>query len=147
MFRLKTTCMGLMVGLLLPIPTYAANFCIAVNGGFGSGGTSYVAPTFVLPAHNHCAAWSGFTKTATTVIAIANGTACLSSDSRVLTLSVLNTDPPFFGNGATASDQVQLCPTSVTDCRITGQDAGYFAGTAAQQPCTSTLLRLPPTHD
>jgi hypothetical protein len=34
----------------------ASNFCVAVNGGFGSGGTSYVAPAFTLPAKNNCAA-------------------------------------------------------------------------------------------
>ena len=74
MFRFKTAFMVLALGLVAPICAYAANFCVAVNGGFGRGGTSYIAPAFTLPAKNNCAAWSGFTKTATTVIAISTGT-------------------------------------------------------------------------
>ena len=126
----------------------ASNFCVAVNGGFGSGGTSYVAPAFTLPAKNNCAAWSGFTKTASTVIAISTGTGCLASDGRVLTLSIFNTDPTFFGEGKAVADQIQLCPKGVTGCPITGQDVGNFGpGLAVQQTCTASLLTLPPTHD
>ena len=135
------------LGLIAPIHTYAANFCVAVSGGFGGGGTSYIAPTFTLPAKNHCTNWSGFTKTASTVIATANGTGCLASDGKVLTLSIFNTDPPFFGAGAAVSDQIQLCPTAITGCPISGQDAGNFSGSAAQQTCTASLLKLPATHD
>ena len=120
---------------------------MAVNGGFGKGGTSYIAPTFALPAANHCAPWSGFTKTASTVIAISNGTGCLSKSGKVLTLSIFNTDPPFFGAGSAVSDQVQLCPTGITGCPISGQDQGNFGGSAAQQTCTAALLTLPDTHD
>src|SRR5215469_17373590 len=125
----------------------ASNFCVAVNGGFGSGGTSYIAPAFTLPAKNNCSAWSGFTKTASTVIAISNGTGCLASDGRVLTLSIFNTDPEFFGAGRAVSDQIQLCPKGVTGCPITGQDLGNFHGSAVQQICTARLLTLPQTHD
>jgi hypothetical protein len=144
MFRFN---ISLVLALIAPIHAYAANFCVAVSGGFGSGGTSFIAPTFKVPAKNHCAAWSGFTKTATTVIAISNGTGCVASDGKVLTLSIFNTDPSFFGAGASVSDQIQLCATGVTGCPITGQDVGNFGGTAAEQTCTTSLLTLPPTHD
>jgi len=129
------------------VQNVASIFCVAVNGGFGSGGTSYIAPAFTLPAKNNCAAWSGFTKTATTVIAISTGTGCLSNNGRVLTLSIFNTDPEFFGEGMAVSDQIQLCPNGVTGCPITGQDLGHFTGLAVQQTCTAGLLTLPATHD
>ena len=147
MMRFKTPYIVLVLGLIAPIPTYAANFCVAVSGGFGNGGTSFIAPTFTLPAKNHCAAWSGYTKTASTVIAIANGAGCLASDGKVLTLSIFNTDPLFFGPGDSVSDQIRLCPTAVTGCPISGQDTGNFTGSATQQTCTTSLLTLPPTHD
>src|ERR1700727_3564899 len=59
-------------------PQASKNFCIATAGGFGSGGTSFVAPGFTVPAENKCTPWSGFTKTASTVILTTNGAACLS---------------------------------------------------------------------
>jgi hypothetical protein len=99
MYRFKILFMVLPLGLIGPICAYAANFCVSVNGGFGSGGTSYIAPAFALPAKNNCVAWSGFTKTATSVIAISTGTGCLASDGKVLTLSIFNTDPEFFRRG------------------------------------------------
>jgi hypothetical protein len=150
MFRFKIPFVVLVLGLLAPTCADAANFCVAVNGGFGSlsGGTSYIAPAFTLPARNNCAAWSGFTKTATTVIAISTGTGCLSNNGKVLTLSIFNTDPPFFGSGKAVSDHIQLCPKGVAVCPITGQDSGNFGpGTAVQQTCTPKLLTLPQTHD
>ena len=137
----------MMLGLSAPVSASAANLCIAVSGGFGNGGTSFVAPAFKLPAANHCTPWSGFTKTASTVIAVTNGTACLSKTGKVLTLSLFNTDPQFFGPGSSASDQIQLCPSGVTGCPISGQDVGYFSGSAAMQTCTAALLTLPDAHD
>ena len=53
MFRFKTPIIVLALGLTAPIYAYAANFCVAVNGGFGSGGTSYIAPVFTVPAKNN----------------------------------------------------------------------------------------------
>ena len=147
-FHTLTSVATVSLGVVLSGPALAQNFCVAVNGGFGSGGTSYIAPAFTLPAKNNCAAWSGFTKTATTVIAISTGTGCLASDGRVLTLSIFNTDPTFFGEGKAVADQIQLCPKGVTGCPITGQDVGNFGpGLAVQQTCTASLLTLPPTHD
>ena len=147
MFRFKTPFMVLALGLIAPICAYAANLCVAVNGGFGRGGTSYIAPAFTMPAKNNCAAWSGFTKTAASVIAISTGTGCLASDGRVLTLSIFNTDLEFFGAGVAVLDQIELCPKGVTGCPITGEDIGNFTGPAVQQTCTASLLTLPPTHD
>jgi hypothetical protein len=147
-FHTLTSVATVSLGVVLSGAALAQNFCVAVNGGFGSGGTSYIAPAFTLPARNNCAAWSGFTKTATTVIAISTGTGCLASDGRVLTLSIFNTDPTFFGEGKAVADQIQLCPNGVTGCPITGQDVGNFGpGLAVQQTCTASLLTLPPTHD
>ena len=146
-FHTLTSVATVSLGVVLSGAALAQNFCVAVNGGFGSGGTSYVAPTFTLPVKNNCAAWSGFTKTATTVIAISTGTGCLASDGRVLTLSIFNTDPSFIGDGKAVADQIQLCPKGVTGCPITGQDLGNFGGPAAQQTCTASLLNLPRTHD
>ena len=142
-----TVSLGVVLSGAALAQNVASNFCVAVNGGFGSGGTSYIAPAFTLPAKNNCAAWSGFTKTASTVIAISTGTGCLASDGRVLTLSIFNTDPEFFGAGKAVADQIQLCPQGVTGCPITGQDIGNFSGSAVEQTCTASLLTIPPTHD
>jgi hypothetical protein len=147
MNRCKTPTLFVALALLAPIPTYAANFCIAVSGGFGKGGTSFIAPTFTVPAKNLCAAWSGYTKTATTVIGIANGTGCMSSNGKVLQFSIFNTDPSFFGANSAVSDQITLCPTGTSGCPVSGQDVGNFSGSAAQQTCTTSLLTLPQTHD
>jgi hypothetical protein len=147
MSRFKTLHLFLALGLIASAPAFAANFCVAVNGGFGSGGTSFVGPGFEAPAANACEPWSGFTKTATTVIGTATGTGCLSSNGKVLTLSIFNTDPPSFGAGVTKSDYIQLCPQGVKGCPISGSDQGYFAGPAAEQTCTAALLKLPAAHD
>jgi hypothetical protein len=136
------------LGLVAPVPALAANFCVAVNGGFGgAGGTSFVGTGFALPVSGICKPWSGFTKTATTVIAFATGTGCLSSTGKVLTLSISNTDPDNFGAGVAVSDQIRICPTGTTGCPITGSDQGNFAGSAAEQICTANLLKLPVVHD
>jgi hypothetical protein len=81
-------------------PAVATNFCIATAGGFGHGGTTFVAPIFTVPAKNKCAAWSGWTKTASTVILNTSGAACLSTSGKTLTVSVFSVDPAFFGNTA-----------------------------------------------
>jgi hypothetical protein len=140
--------LGLAMAAVLIAPVCdAANFCVAVNGGFGSGGTSYIGTGFAVPAAGICKPWSGFTKTASTVIATAVGTGCLSSNGKVLPLSIFNTDPPFFGAGGSVSDQIQMCPEGVKGCPISGQDQGNFGGSAAEETCTTALLNLPATHD
>ena len=147
MVRFKAIPVVFMLGLSLPLPAFASNFCVAVNGGFGHGGTTYVAPSFALPASGICKSWAGFTKTGGSVIAIGSGTGCLSTDGKVLTLSVLNNDPQFFGAGVSPVDYVQICPKGVTGCPISGSDQGEFNGTAKEVTCSPNLLKLPDTHD
>jgi hypothetical protein len=122
-------------------------FCIATSGGFGSGGTTFVGPGFAVPAENNCAPWSGFTKTASTVILTTNGAACLSSTGKTLTVSVSSADPDFLGAGTQASDYITLTRTSSTGSFTGGTDQGEFPGSAVQVTCTSGLLSLPDIHD
>jgi hypothetical protein len=148
MFRFKSTHLVILLGLMAPIYSSAANYCIAVNGGFGSGGTSFIGKGFALPTAGNCKPWSGFTKTASTVIATSTGTGCLSSDGKVLTVTVFSTDPAYFGAGQFGSDQIMLCPAGATGCPIGGgADSGSFGGTAQPQACTTKLLNLPARHD
>jgi hypothetical protein len=134
-----------LAGLIAP--AFAASpYCVAVNGGFGTlGGTSFVARGFDMPDPSKCTPWSGYTKTASTVILTTSGTACISDDGTVLTVSVASADPAYVAGQV--SDYIQLCPAAVTNCSIGGQDSGFFAGSAAEQPCTDDLLDLPAMHD
>jgi hypothetical protein len=123
-----------------------APFCIATAGGFGNGGTTFVAPGFTVPAQNQCTPWSGFTKTASTVILTTSGAACLSTTGKTLTVSVSSADPAFLGTSP-ASDYIQLTRASSTGSFTGGTDQGQFAGSADQVTCTSSLLSLPDIHD
>jgi hypothetical protein len=123
------------------------SFCIAVGGGFGSGGTTFVAPSFSLPAENSCTQWSGFTKTASTVILATSGGACLSGTGKTLTVSVSSADPDFFGANVMESDYIQLTRTSATGSFTGGTDQGEFGGGADQVTCTPAVLSLPDVHD
>jgi len=137
--------------LLAPIHSFAAGpqpYCIAVNGGFGtSGGTTFVARNYTLPTEGKCSTWSGYTKTAATVILTTGGTSCLSSDSKAMTVSLSSADPSYFGGGgALGVDYIQLTREAATE-PFTGQDSGYFTGSAEPVSCTSDLLTLPSYHD
>jgi hypothetical protein len=133
---------------LTAAPVYATPYCIAVNGGFGNGGTSFVGRNFVQPAGGSCTGWTGYTKTASTVILITSGTVCLSSNGQVLTVSVSSADPSFVGAGTIVSDYIRLCPQGAAHCPIGhGSDIGFFSGTANTETCTSELQQLPATHD
>lgn len=147
MFRSKSSRLFLVLGLIAPFYAYAANFCIASGGGFGHGGTSYIAPNFTMPGLSQCVPWSGFTRTASTVILFSTGVACRASGGKTLTFSIFNTDPAFLGAGASASDQIVLCATGTTGCPVSGQDQGEFGGSAQEQTCTTALLTLPGMHD
>jgi hypothetical protein len=148
MLRLKASHLILTLGLVAPVSSYAADYCIAVNGGFGNGGTSFVGKGFVVPAAGNCKPWSGFLKTATTVIATSTGTGCRSTNGQVLTFTIFSTDPPFFGPSEFALDHIQLCPAGIANCPIGGgSDVGTFGGSAAPQTCTTSLVRLPAVHD
>jgi hypothetical protein len=96
---------------------------------------------------NNCTPWAGFTKTASSVILTTSGTGCLSSDGKVLTVSVLNADPSFFGSGQTRADYIRLTRSSTSVGFSAGQDNGYFVGSANTLTCTTALLQLPPNHD
>lgn len=147
MLHFKTPYLALCLGFITPVSAFASNFCVAVDGGFGNGGTSFIGTGFAMPDPNACKPWMGFTKTGATVIGTASGTGCLSNSGQVLTLSIFNTDPANFGTGKAVVDQIRLCPNSVADCPITGNDQGNFSGSAVQQTCTNALLKLPVDHD
>lgn len=145
-FNRLTMVIGLAV--LVAAPVYATPYCVAVGGGFGNGGTSFVARNFSQPGASSCSPWTGYTKTASTVVLITSGTACLSSNSEVLTISVVSADPSFLGSGKIAADYIQLCPEGASKCPIGhGSDVGTFSGTAAAESCSSELQELPATHD
>jgi hypothetical protein len=148
-FRFKTAHLFLLVGLIAPLQSFASSeapYCIAVNGGFRNGGTTFVARNFSLPAASKCSPWTGYTKTASTVILMTSGTSCLSSDNTALTVSVTSADPSFFGAGTIVGDYIQMSRPDATE-PFSGYDYGYFAGTAAPVSCNSELLTLPSTHD
>lgn len=149
MLRFKTPHLVLFLGLIIPVYGSAANYCIKVNGGFGNGGTSFIGKGITLPTAGLCAPWFGFTKTATSVIANSTGAVCRSGDGKVLSVTVFSTNPSWFGPGGFGTDHIQLCPAGVTPCPIgAGTDQGSFGpGPAAEQTCTTTLLRLPAIHD
>ena len=149
MFSFKKSHLALVLGLIAPVYSFAAShYCIETGGGFGNGGTTFVGTGFALPADGTCTPWSGFTKTASSVILTTSGTGCLSSDGKVLTVSVSSQDPSFFGPGQAHSDYIQLCPAGNHGCPIgSGRDSGEFGGSAAPVSCTSSLLHLPSSHD
>ena len=101
-----------------------------------------------MPAEGKGSPWSGFTKTASTVILMTTGTACTSSFGRVLTVSAFSTDPEFIGANTIAADYIRLCANGGTGCTAgSGSDQGGIgSGTAGAEPCTTKLLNLPPTH-
>jgi hypothetical protein len=134
-----------------PVP-----YCIAVGGGFGSGGTTFVARQFEVPAPNKCTPWAGYTKTSGTVVLTTSGTACMSDDGNVMTVGVSSVNPNWTG-GAYAPDYLQFCPqgthctsadVSVENSPLAGNgiDLGFSAGSAVQIDCTDDLLDLPANH-
>jgi len=127
----------------------AADFCVAVNGGFGSGGTTFVGKGFTPPTHGRCKPWAGIVKTASTVVGTSTGAACLSDNGKLLTITLQTTDPAFFGIGMIATDHIELCPTGANDCPASsGQfDQGSLGGPAAQVTCTKAVTSIPAPHD
>jgi hypothetical protein len=134
----------------------ATPYCIAVGGGFGNGGTTFVARQFTVPVASQCSPWAGYTKTSASVVLNTSGSACLSADGHVLTVGVSSVNPNWTG-GAYASDYIQICPEGVTctsaDKSVEnrslaghGVDLGFFGGTAEEINCTQSLLTLPNSH-
>ena len=151
MFRFKAGYLLVLLGLVAPMQSFAAApgpapYCIATGGGFGNGGSTFVARNFSMPEANKCSTWTGYTKTASTVILTTSGTACLSGDSTTLTVSVSSQDPDFLGVGSVAADYIRMTRTSATD-PFSGEDQGYLMGAADPVSCTNDLLTLPAYHD
>ena len=137
-----------VLGALAPLSSYAANYCIAVGGGFGSGGETFVGTGFVVPAAGTCSQWSGFTKGFSSVILLTHGSGCLSSDGKVLQFSLSSADPSFYGSGVVVNDVIRMCPAGTKSCPIGGGvDIGNFGGSAAPVTCSSSVLSLPAIHD
>jgi hypothetical protein len=148
MFRLKAYSLCLALGLIVPANSFAAShYCIATDGGFGHGGTTYIGLNFAVPAVNVCAPWAGFTKTAGTVVLMTSGVGCLSGDGKKLTVSVSSADPAFFGPGRMESDYIELTRSGSSGSFTGGEDSGYFSGSAKVISCTSSLEGLPSSHD
>ena len=146
MFGFKKSYLCLL--MIAPVSSFAANTCIAVNGGFGNGGTTFVGLSFAQPAKGACAAWSGFAKTATTVVLFTSGAGCLSTDGKVLTLNLSSANPNWIGVGQFQADYIQLCTGGANGCPIGSSfDWGNAGGPANLVTCTSSLLQLPSTHD
>ena len=144
------------VGLIGSVEAGTAPYCIAVAGGFGGGGTTFVAREFQVPAPNMCSPWAGYTKTSASVVLSTSGSACLSEDGHVLTVGLSSVNPNWTG-GAYAADYIQICPTGVhctsADRSVENQplegngiDLGFFGGSAAEIGCTKNLLTLPNSH-
>ena len=147
-FRFKTPHLFLLLGLVAPVHSFAAEpYCIAVGGGFGNGGTTFVARNFSLPGEGQCTPWSGYTKFAA-VILTTTGTSCLSSDSTALTVGVSSADPAWLNSAPPVSDYIRLSRGNSTE-PFRGEDTGQFAlpGMAETVTCTSDLLNLPSSHD
>jgi len=147
---------ALAAGLVGSVEAGPAPYCIAVGGGFGSGGTTFVARQFTVPPANQCTPWAGYTKTSSTVVLNTSGSACLSEDGHVLTVGVSSVNPNWTG-GAYAPDFIQICPEgvkctsadrSVEDQPLAGHgiDLGFFGGSAEEIKCTQSLLTLPNSH-
>jgi hypothetical protein len=149
MFNIRAHHLFLLLGLIAPIRTFAAEpYCIAVAGGFGDHGTTFVARNFSLPGDGKCTPWSGYTKTASTVILTTTGTSCLSSDGKALTVSLSSADPSWLGSAPPVLDYIQLSRGDSTQ-PFKGEDAGVFGYPAQSETvtCTSDLLNLPSSHD
>jgi hypothetical protein len=144
------------VGLIGSVEAGPTAYCIAVGGGFGNGGTTFVARDFQVPAASHCSPWAGYTKTSSTVVLSTSGSACLSADGHVLTVGVSSVNPNWT-SGAYAPDYIQICPEGVTctsaDLSVEdrplkghGIDLGFSSGSAEEITCTPSLLTLPNSH-
>lgn len=145
MFRFRAS--HLFLFLLLPAYSFAAeaHYCIAVDGGFGHGGTTFIGTGFTLPSEGNCNPWVGFTKAENTVILNTIGTGCLSSDGKVIYFSMHSTDPSF--SNQSILDYIKMSRGTTSE-PFSGSDNGsYFGGTAKPESCTSTLLHLPDSHD
>jgi hypothetical protein len=149
MTRFKLPRLMFALGLLAPLCSNAADYCISTNGGFGHGGSSFIGKGFVLPTPGRCLPWSGFVKTASTVLAVSTGTGCRSTDGKVFELTVFSTAPSYLGSGFVGSDHIKFCPSGSATCPFGGGvGVGTFSnGAARSQTCVAALYTIPSTHD
>ncbi len=147
MYRFKKSHLSLLLGLAAPLSSSASHYCVATAGGFGNGGSTFVATDFSVPSEGSCATWNGFTKTSATVIFITNGVGCLSSDGKRLTLSLTSQDPSYLGSERLGIDYIWLSRSSSKGSFTSGEDEGYLSGGAQVVSCTSSLEKLPSSHD
>ena len=148
MFTFKKSILCLALGIIAPVSSYAGNYCIAVNNGFGSGGTTFLAQGFTLPVAGTCVRWSGWAKTASTVVLTTDGTACESSDGKVLTFALSSSNPNWLGSGQFQQDYIRMCAAGVSSCPIgSGRDVGNYGGPAKAVSCPSNVSTLPAVHD
>jgi hypothetical protein len=147
-FRFKTSHLFLLLGLIAPVQSFASDYCIAVAGGFSDHGTTFIGSGFAVPGEGKCAPWSGFTKHYFSVLLTTTGTGCLSSDGKVLTVSVSSADPAWLGTAPPVSDYIQLSRGDSQE-PFKGYDNGAFGYPAESEAvtCTSDLLSLPASHD
>lgn len=144
MFRLKISHLPLFLALISPA-CGMASVCVATDGGFGHGGTTFVGTGYSIPSEGKCTPWSGFTKTASTVILTTGGTGCLSSDGKAFTLSVSSADPAYTSHSF--EDYITFSRSSTSHSFTSGNDNGEFSGSANMVSCSSSLLSLPSSHD
>ena len=73
----------------------------------------------------------------------------VTTDGKVLELTISSTDPAFLGSGVIGSDHIKFCPGGVATCPFGGgTGTGTFSnGSAKKQTCTTALLTLPAIHD
>jgi hypothetical protein len=126
-----------------------SDYCIAVGGGFGGGGETFVGKEFISPPAGQCRPWAGVVKAASTVVLTTTGAACLSSDGVLLTLTLHSQDTDFLGPGVESIDLIQLCPKGASGCPVAQQDisSSFFTGAAAKVNCTAALSTIPSSHD
>jgi hypothetical protein len=126
------------------------DFCVAINGGFGSGGDTFVGKEFT-PTAGECKPWAGVVKAGSTVELTSTGAGCLSDDGVRLTLTLHSQGTDFLGPGVESIDYIELCPKGSTGCPVAQQDistsGGILGGTAAIVTCTAKLSSMPSVHD
>ena len=142
MMHFKPSHVMMMVGLIAPLCSNASDYCIATNGGWHHGGSSFIGKGFTLPAAGNCMPWSGFVKTATTVIAISTGTGCRSTDGLALELTISSTDPAYLGSGVIGSDHIKFCPEEPLPARLAVAPASVSSATDLQRRRPATPRSL-----
>jgi hypothetical protein len=161
MNRFNIFVLAMLMGVSAPALSTPKNYCIAVNGGWGStetNGTTFVGKGIEYPLKGACQPWFGIVRTSLTVVGTSHGSICLSNDGKLLTVSLTSTLPEYLGLGraGVAIDHIELCPGGNASCPAhSGQsDRGELANPvgATTSPakhitCTSAMAAIPSSHD